>query len=111
MTTNDLTALLTEAMNELAMLGSYADAPDTIWPNLGLKLTAKAQRALCLKIKAALDAGTPEEVELRLENQALRAALRVRDNNEHWRAKYLDSCRQVAALTQELNDLRPGEAS
>lgn len=49
-----LIALLTDAMHELDVLGSYVDDPDIVWPTLGLKVTAKAHKALALKIKDAL---------------------------------------------------------
>ena len=49
-----LIALLTDAMHELDVLGSYVDDPDIVWPTLGLKVTAKAHKALAVKIKDAL---------------------------------------------------------
>jgi len=50
----DLLALLREARNELNVLASYVDDPDMQWPSLGLKMTAKAHKALVGRIDLAL---------------------------------------------------------
>jgi NOL1/NOP2/fmu family ribosome biogenesis protein len=47
-------ALLREARNELSVLASYVEDPDTKWTTVGLKVTAKAQKKLRDSIEAAL---------------------------------------------------------
>jgi len=89
MTTNDLHALLRDAMYELDVMGSYFGHPETVWPTLGLKVTAAAHQRLAAQIKEALDAEPSEDIPLREENLALRAALRSQANAEDWRKKYL----------------------
>lgn len=89
MTTNDLMALLNEARNELAILASYVGHEETRWPNVGLKVTAATHKKLVERIDAALAAEPSEDIPLRRENLALRAALRVRWSDEAWRKKYL----------------------
>jgi hypothetical protein len=89
MTTNDLHALLRDAMYELDVMGSYFGHPETVWPTLGLKVTAAAHQRLAARIKEALDAEPSEDIPLREENLALRAALRSQANEEDWRKKYL----------------------
>jgi hypothetical protein len=54
MTHDELLALLREARNELSVLASYVEDPDTKWPTAGLKVTAKAQKKLRDSIDAAL---------------------------------------------------------
>jgi chromosome segregation ATPase len=49
-----LRALLAEARQELAVLASYVDDPETKWPTVGLKLTAKAHKRAVTRIDAAL---------------------------------------------------------
>lgn len=49
-----LVALLREARSELNMIGSYVNDPSHVWPNAGLKITAKAYAALVKEIDAAL---------------------------------------------------------
>jgi len=44
------------ALSELAVLPSYLDAPDTDWPNLGLKVLAKGHRKAHAELAAALAA-------------------------------------------------------
>jgi plasmid stabilization system protein ParE len=56
MTNEKLIALLRQASAELSVLASYVEDPDTVWPNLGLKVTAKAQKKLRDSIDAALAA-------------------------------------------------------
>lgn len=89
MTTNDLVALLNDARNELAVLASYVDDPNTEWPNFGLKITAKAHKRMVERIDAALAEESPDEVPLRQENLALRAALRTQEKHAAWRVRYL----------------------
>ena len=89
MTTNDLHALLRDAMYELDVMGSYFGHPETVWPTLGLKVTAAAHQRLAAQIKEALDAEPSEDIPLREENLALRAALRSQANDEDWRKKYM----------------------
>jgi hypothetical protein len=60
-----------------------------VWPTVGLKVTAASHQKLAARIKAALDAGPAEDIPLREENLALRAALRSAANNEEWRLKFL----------------------
>ncbi len=48
-------ALLGDAITELRVLASYVDHPDTEWPNLGLKVTAVAQKKLAEKITTSLN--------------------------------------------------------
>ena len=61
MTFMEAVALLREARNELSVLASYVDHPDTVWPNVGLKVTAKAQKQLRDLIDAALATVPPFE--------------------------------------------------
>jgi hypothetical protein len=44
------------ALSELAILPSYLDAPDTDWPNLGLKVLAKGHRKAHAELAEALAA-------------------------------------------------------
>ena len=87
MTSNDLLALLAEAREELNVLASHLGHPEVEWPTMGLKLTAKAHMALRDRIALALTQPV-EEVPLREENLALRAALRSLQSNEEWRVRY-----------------------
>jgi hypothetical protein len=57
MTTNDLIAMLHEAMCELDVMGSYAYDADVKWPSYGLKVTSVAHKKLAERIKALLDTG------------------------------------------------------
>ena len=56
MNNTELLRLLRQASAELSVLASYVEDPDTVWPNLGLKVTAKAQKKLRDSIEAALAA-------------------------------------------------------
>lgn len=96
-TNNDLVALLNDARQELAVLASHLDHPDVVWPTLGLKTTAKAHKRLVERIDAWM-AEPVEELPLRQENFALRAALAVRHNDEDWRLKYLEAERERVKL-------------
>jgi hypothetical protein len=87
---NDLRALLYDALGELRVLASYLDS-DYSWPNAGLRMTAKAHDRMVKRIEEALGAEPSEEIALRQENLALRAALRVRTNDEDWKMRFLDS--------------------
>lgn len=49
-----LRALLAEARQELAVLASYVDDPETKWPTVGLKMTAKAHKRVVTRIDASL---------------------------------------------------------
>jgi hypothetical protein len=51
---NDPWELLRKARNELAVLASYVGHPDTVWPNAGLMMTAKAHKRMVAHIDAAL---------------------------------------------------------
>lgn len=108
MTTNDLHALLRDAMYELDVLGSYFGHPETVWPTMGLKVTAAAHQKLAARIKAALDAEPTEDIPLREENIALRAALRSAANNEEWRAKYIEAERERVKLAIRVRALEWG---
>ena len=44
------------ALSELAILPSYLDVPDIEWPNLGLRILAKAHRKVHTELAAALAA-------------------------------------------------------
>jgi hypothetical protein len=90
MNSNDLRALLYDALGELRVLASYLE-DDYPWPSAGLRMTAKAHDRMVKRIEAALGAEPSEEVDIRRENLALRAALRVRTNNEEWRTRALES--------------------
>ena len=57
-----LQRLLGDALTELRVLGSYVDHPDTCWPNLGLKVTATAQKKLAQRIEKVLAGKAPEKV-------------------------------------------------
>jgi hypothetical protein len=46
--------LLRQARNELDVLASYVENPNTVWPTAGLKVTAKAQKKLRDRIEVAL---------------------------------------------------------
>ena len=63
---HDPWALLREARMELSVLASYVEDPDTVWPTVGLKVTARAQKTLRNRIDAALaahrDEGSTEDV-------------------------------------------------
>lgn len=96
-TPNDLIALLNDARQELAVLASYVDDPETKWPTVGLKMTAKAHKLLVERIDAWM-AESIEDVPLRQENFALRAALAVRHNDENWRLKYVEAERERVKL-------------
>ena len=62
MTENEkLRALLAEARQELAVLASYVDDPETKWPTVGLKMTAKAHKRAVTRIDAALAEPVDEE--------------------------------------------------
>lgn len=101
MTTNDLLALLRRAEDELSVLASYLDDPKTEWPNFGLKITAKAHRKLRDQIRELLKDATPvEEIPLREENFALRAALMSKRNDEDWRLRYLESEARLSAVAK-----------
>jgi hypothetical protein len=54
MAKENLLDLLREARNELSVLASYVEDPDFAWPNLGLKMRAKAQKELRDRLDAAL---------------------------------------------------------
>lgn len=53
---HDPWALLREARDELSVLASYVGHPDTVWPNVGLKTTAKCHKIMRDRIDAALAA-------------------------------------------------------
>lgn len=110
MTTSDLLALLSDARNELAVLASYVDDPKTVWPNAGLKMTAKAHKKLVARIDEWM-AEPVEELPLRQENLALRAALAVRWNDENWRLRYLEQKSEVERLIPRLAVLESALAS
>jgi hypothetical protein len=80
-TSNDLRALLAEAQSGL-MCDHYREA----WERCDCAVCAVKTR-----IDAALAAEPAEDIPLRQENFALRAALAVRHNDEEWRLKYLAS--------------------
>ena len=105
MNNNDLRALLYDALGELRVLASYLE-DDYPWPNAGLRMTAKAHDRMVKRIEAALAAEPGEEVALREENLALRAALRVRSNDEEWRAKFLDAETRCAEATKDRDRLQ-----
>lgn len=98
MNVNDLLALLHDARQELHVLASHLKDPKMEWPSYGLKTTAQAHERMVERIDEFLASGTPEETSMREENLALRAALRVRANNEEWRIRYLEAERERARL-------------
>ena len=105
MNDNDLRALLYDALGELRVLASYLE-DDYPWPNAGLRMTAKAHDRMVKRIEAALGAEPAEEVPLRQENLALRAALRVRSNDEEWRAKFLEAETRCVEAIKERDRLQ-----
>jgi hypothetical protein len=70
----ELLRLLRQASAELSVLASYVEDPDTVWPNLGLQVTAKAQKKLRDSIEAALAEAEPARREM--TNEKLIALLR-----------------------------------
>lgn len=105
MNVNDLLALLHDARQELHVLASHLKDPKMEWPSYGLKTTAQAHERMVERIDEFLASGTPEETSMREENLALRAALRVRANDEEWRARYLESEKARVEATRILDRL------
>jgi hypothetical protein len=59
-TQKELQALLKRARDELQVIASYMDIPNHEWPNVGLKMTARAYKRMVATIDAALAEPTAE---------------------------------------------------
>lgn len=105
MTTADLLALLNDARNELAVLASYVDDTQTVWPTAGLKVTSIAHKRLVERIDKWL-ADSVEDYPLWQENLALRSALAAQRNDEEWRLRFLEADLARGKAEREVSRLR-----
>lgn len=101
---HDPWALLREAREELSVLASYVGHPDTVWPNVGLKTTAKCHKIMRDRIDAALaehDAEERVDSATQVVEPVAPSALPEVESDGFWREEtYRNNVHKCAVLIQ-----------